>query len=135
MSHKKGQGFWPEMWEGPRHCEYREENGEGQESGREGESSCGHLTPGCLLIHVLPDTAQPSSPLNGTTNSAFCSGIPLCVPLGIAFSLVGQSEYLSPFSSYTPVLPVRGLTCESPPPPTPTGRQRFYTVNLKNMSE
>lgn len=20
MSHKKGQGFWPEMWEGPRHC-------------------------------------------------------------------------------------------------------------------
>lgn len=135
MSHKKGQGFWPEMWEGPRHCEYLEENGERQESGREGESSCGHLTSGCLLIHVLPDTAQPSSPLNGTTNSALCSGIPLCFPLGTAFSLVGQSEYLSPFSSYTSVLPVRGLTCESPPPTTPTGRQRFYTENLKNMSE
>lgn len=130
MSQKKGQGFWPEMCEGPRHHGYREENSERQERGQDEASSCGHLTSGRLLIRILPDTAQPSSPLNGTTNSAFCSSIPLCFPLGTAFSLARQSEHLSPFSSYTSVLPVRGLTCESPPPPTPTGKQWFYTSKI-----
>lgn len=44
-------------------------------------------------------------------------------------------EHLSPFSSYTSVLPVRGLTCESPPPPTPKGRQWFYTSKMSEWKQ